>query len=140
MSVAAYMKISATLLDEQLKPQQRHDRCFVAECINVYTHALLSQERIADTSKDARYLATTCLSFICWSWLSEEHLCLNVIPLNLTVSQHISVAVVLQTYRPAATTGHNLTQALTTRWNRSRESHPVDVSLTGHSCFLVKTF
>lgn len=91
----------------------------LAMCISVYTHTLLGQGTITDTSKYTYYLATTCLSFIFQTWLSQEHARLAVIPVNLTVPAHLHCSRTPD-ISLAVTTGHNLSQLVTTRWNQSR--------------------
>lgn len=90
--------------------------CYVYQYL--HTQALLGQGTITDTSKYTHYLATTCLSFIFQTWLSQEHTRLTVIPVNLTVPAHLHCS-----HTPdislAVTAGHNLSQAVTTRWNQS---------------------
>lgn len=116
ISVAVYMKVSGTLVDasnrkEDMTAVSYH--CYV--CLRVHVHILLGQESITDTSKYAHYMATTCLSLIFPTWLSQEHACLTMKPLNLTVPAHLCCTDTSD-MALAVTTCHRQT----TRWKQSR--------------------
>ena len=87
--------------------------------ISVYTHThiLLGQETITDTSKNTHYMAATCLSLIFQTWLSQEHTRLTRD--SLTVPAHLCCNCTPDLLL-AVTTGHSLSQPVTTRCNQSR--------------------
>lgn len=66
-------------------------------------------------------MATTCLSRISPTWLSQEHACLTMKPLNLTLPVHLFCNDTSD-MALAVTTGHNLSQADTTRWKQSHSA------------------
>lgn len=90
ISVTVYMKVSGTLVDASSHCKDMTGvsyHCYV--CLCLHAHVSLGQETITDTSKYTYYMATTCLSLIFQTWLSQDHARLTMIPVNLTVPVHL---------------------------------------------------
>lgn len=84
------MKVSGTLVDASSHCKDMTGvsyHCYV--CLCLHAHVSLGQETITDTSKYTHYMATTCLSLIFQTWLSQDHARLTMIPVNLTVPAHL---------------------------------------------------
>lgn len=90
--------------------------CYV--CLCLHTHISLGQETITDTSKYTHYMATTCLSLIFQTWLSQEHAHLTMIPVNLTVPAHLccnrtpDIVLAVTTWSQPVKGGHNQVEAV----------------------------